>query len=422
MRLGPDIGLRNPETCPYRRRSFHEKSSGKEYACCTLLGEITGLADTELFRVSRGACEVCCKKRPPSREQINSVVASLLHALACKVRAAGGMEGCGRKRAEGLERWARENLDRVVVPVDGLRKFNDRKKPCFYLGDMTGEKPCDTCSGSVRLKTFDCHHEYHDETTMRDCQMCRDFDVHLEKGSVQNWATAITTAPREEPTLEISLRSLANAGWEDPLVFSEPGVLRPSNIPENRFVQRISTFGAWPNWFAAVVELYMMQPHADAYLICQDDVLFARELRGYLENSLWPAARLGVASLHTPSHRARVDFKGFHPDNEGWRAWGAQAYVFPNPSLRALMRHPAVINHRHRGPREGTRNIDSIIGYWSLISKLDYFVHQPSLTQHIGDSSTLWRDATTSGKRRASNFVGQETPVSAILDTITTDQ
>ena len=81
-----------------------------------------------------------------------------------------------------------------------------------------------------------------------------------------------------------------------------------------------------------------------------------------------------------------------------------------------MLRHPSVINHRHRGPADGMRNIDSVVGYWCAVSKLNYFIHQPSLTQHIGETSTLWaEDVTTAGKRPASNSIGEQIPVSEFI-------
>ena len=407
---------RTPETCSYRNGVFFE--SGREYAHCNLLKSLTGLEDPldrSLLRASRGACEACCKKRRPSEGEINSVVASLLHALSEKIRDRGGSPGCDVSKAKELEIWARNNL--VVLPaIPATKVIPNRTEPCFYLGDQTGEKDCPDCRGSVRLKTFRCLHASHEETTRRGCRACQDYDESLTSRKVASWAVGVTTAQRTPPTLLRSLQSLATAGWAAPYLFAEPDSVPAHLNGKIRVIERHTPYGAWPNWYTAAVELYMMHPKADAYLLCQDDVLYGKELRGYLEQRLWPSGRLGVVSLHTPSHRARPNWRGFHPDNEGWSAWGAQAYVFSNPSMRAMLRDPGVVNHRNRGPRDGLRNIDSVIGFWCTSSGLDYYIHQPSLTQHIGESSTLWPDATTAGKRRASNFVGVDSPVAKLLD------
>ena len=48
-------------------------------------------------------------------------------------------------------------------------------------------------------------------------------------------------------------------------------------------------------------------------------------------------------------------------------------------------------------------------------SQLDYYLHSPSLTQHIGEASTLWQKADTSGRRRAATFVGAENDIRKVM-------
>jgi hypothetical protein len=139
----------------------------------------------------------------------------------------------------------------------------------------------------------------------------------------------------------------------------------------------------------------------------QDDVLLTANLRDYLERTLWPRPTVGVVSLYTPSHYSAGKTFGYHEQPCGWNAWGALAYVFPNPAARALLADPLIIEHRRRGPADGLRNIDSVVGLWRQRRNLPYIVHVPSLAQHIGDTSTLWPQATTAGQRRADTFVAE---------------
>jgi hypothetical protein len=132
-------------------------------------------------------------------------------------------------------------------------------------------------------------------------------------------------------------------------------------------------------------------------------------LRDYLEYGLWPANRVGVVSVFCASHVGKGQPSGFCVANLGWDAWGAQAYIFPPASARAFLANPIGYEHRCVGPGQGLRNIDSIVGQWCLDQKLPYFVHVPSLAQHIGETSTLYPDGSLLGKRSASNFPGEET-------------
>ena len=219
-----------------------------------------------------------------------------------------------------------------------------------------------------------------------------------------SWAVGVTTAPRKSPTLKQSLQSLAQAGWENPRLFVEPEAVEDSFVRNYPASVRATTLGAFPNWYLGLSELYLRSPHADAFLMCQDDGLFAHRVRDYLEATLWPAAEVGVVSLYCPSHEHVEDFTGYQAVDRGPLAWGAVAYVFSNPGVRNFLSDQIVLNHRHHGPAEGRRNIDPVVGSWCQRSGLPYFIHVPSLTQHIGTTSTIKARNSLSRQRVAIDF------------------
>lgn len=222
--------------------------------------------------------------------------------------------------------------------------------------------------------------------------------------SIDSWAVGVTTAPRRLPTLERCVRSIAQAGWQSPRLFVDGDCDIPEAFGHLDVSHRASTLGAFPNWYLGLTELYLRHPRADAYLMCQDDVLLARGLKEYLEEKLWPAEEIGVLSLYCPSHEHRDDAAGFCVTDPGWEAWGALAYLFSNPGVRAFLSDANVLNHRHHGPAEGLRNIDSVVGGWCRRRGLPYFVHVPSLAQHIGETSTIWKRGFLGGRRSAIEF------------------
>ena len=219
-----------------------------------------------------------------------------------------------------------------------------------------------------------------------------------------SWVVGVTTAPRKVPTLNRCLQSLVQAGWRSHRLFIEPSLDDESFVDQHFCSLRSATLGVFPNWYLGLSELYMRSPHADAYLMCQDDALFAREVKPYLEATLWPTSRVGVVSLYCPTHEHIENFAGFHEIKRGSAAWGAVAYVFSNPGIRNLLSDQTVLNHRHHGPSAGLRNIDPVVGSWCQRSKLPYFVHVPSLVQHIGETSTIKEAGSLSGNRVAIDF------------------
>jgi hypothetical protein len=233
--------------------------------------------------------------------------------------------------------------------------------------------------------------------------------------STWNWSVGVTTAGRKQPTLDRTLTGLAQAGWERPRLFADADACvheRWARLPSSR---RDEQLGAFANWYLALAEMVMRNPHADGYLLCQDDVIFCRGLRAYLERSLWPAERIGVVSLFCPTHFGRGKPKGFHVEDRGWDAAGAQAYLFSYASAEALLASPLVLRHRHSGPAGGSRNIDSIVGLWCRETRLPYFVHVPSLVEHVGATSTIYRAAGLWGNRAAADFVGETYDVSTSM-------
>jgi hypothetical protein len=146
-------------------------------------------------------------------------------------------------------------------------------------------------------------------------------------------------------------------------------------------------------------------------------VVFCRGVRAYLEQVLWPAERIGVVSLFCPSNYARGKPAGFHAEDRGWDTWGAQAYLFPYLSAELVLTSPIFVQHRRSGPSSGSRNIDSVAGHWCRESRLPYFVHAPSLVQHVGVTSTLYPTAGIWGNRATVDFVGEQCDMSSSLAT-----
>jgi hypothetical protein len=217
----------------------------------------------------------------------------------------------------------------------------------------------------------------------------------------------MTTAPREKPTLTTSLNSLTEAGWSDVRLFAEPESVVPREFCDLPINWRAGKLGAFANWHLAFTELFLRAPDADAYLLCQDDVIFAKGLRDFLEVRLWPNPTVGVVSVYAAGRRSQREPAGFALAAAGWDTRGALALIFPNASLKAFLGHPLVMRHPRRARGEGTCHIDALVGEWCRRTGLGFYEHAPSLAQHIGDTSTLVPGLANHGHRRAEVFTSQ---------------
>ncbi|WP_339733796.1 hypothetical protein [uncultured Gimesia sp.] len=202
-----------------------------------------------------------------------------------------------------------------------------------------------------------------------------------------------------------TIASIKKAGWDRLQIFAEPDVEIPEYFDDLIIGQRNERLGAFPNWYLSLTEMVLREPKAEAYLICQDDVLFTENIREYLEYRLWPASEIGVVSIYCPSHYQQQTTPGFIREDRGWKSWGALAYIFSNPSARSLLSDSVVLNHRGFGPAEGMHHIDAVVGLWCERQQLPYFVHSPSLAQHIGETSTIYPKASVVGHRKANHIL-----------------
>jgi hypothetical protein len=414
--------LRRPvEGCVHRR----PLGVASELATCALLSEITSLSEEFPPAVKLDACRACCEYFVPSPLQLNPVVASLVYDLTARVIEGGGAPGCDADRARAVQRWAEVNLEivcandrRTVIPA----RVTER---CCYLGGPVDSTADGNPAADREAAELHCAHPAHVRTTLEACRLCRDWSdapglmrVPLEKilpfpnrredPVVKTWAVGVTTAPRIQPTLEWCLDSLARAGWDAPRLFVDSPTEIPSRVSHLAVTLREPRVGAWPNYYLALAELLMRDPDADAYLIVQDDTLFydRHSLREYLEQALWPGPNVGAVSLYC-SMAYTQDDAGWHCHAGLWEL-GAMAVIFPRESARRFLADELVIGHRWQPGREGLVNIDVVIGEWAARNGLSVYYPSPSLTQHIGETSTLWPDAMAAGLRCASEFAGED--------------
>ena len=222
---------------------------------------------------------------------------------------------------------------------------------------------------------------------------------------VENWAIGITVSPRPNKT-EYHTRtidSVIKAGWNAPHLFAEPEI----NIEDRHLslprTDRKKVYGCWKNWFEGLKELVETYPDADCYGMIQDDVVFCRGVRIFLEKALWPNTDVGLVSVFTPSHYSETK-PGFYRRNYSGKLWMAQTFFFPPGRAKSCISHKVCTGHK------GDRNIDNIVGRWLNRIKCPPYYFSPSLAQHIGETSTLWDNSLNQaeGRKSAKDFVGED--------------
>jgi hypothetical protein len=227
------------------------------------------------------------------------------------------------------------------------------------------------------------------------------------------WAVGLTTVPsRVERTLRRSIDSLWEAGWKDPRVFLDgTSPFLPPWLTTKPMTVRSPGMNGFANWVMGLEELVFRFPDYDRYLMVQDDVLYCKGLREYLEQTPWiPGTYLNL--ILYPDN----DIGKPHPGYVGWypcnrNGQGAQALVFDVAAVETLLTHPVFYRRRldrnldNRGREMRTRNIDG--GVSKAFEKMGYreYVHSPSLVDHIVEEPSVIGNLT---QPKISAFPGED--------------
>lgn len=371
--------------------------------------------------------------------------------MPCKCTEAGNCETLGGvkmtqhrlelcRRSEGYRRlfWKRFKGEIEPCPLSYALPYSLPVIPspplidCVSLGDVAGFRwgtvgP----AGAVHI----CRHARHGETLLESCKSCPDrvarpvgdpmgisadpsaevqkmaywLPPYAQGPPVRRWAIGITTAPRDQSTIAESLASMRAAGFPDPTIFAEPG----SPIPAEHsgpVVVRSERAGAWGNFHLACVELLQRNRDADAFLLCQDDIVWTAGDRfetmfSFLSRALWPHIDASVVSLYCALPYAQ-NKPGWYKFERRW-VWGACCFVFRREALQDFLATKAASWATSGYGHElgvNQKYIDMAIGRWSLERKRPIWYPSPSIVQHIG-YSTIGMGPPT-GDRKARDVLG----------------
>jgi hypothetical protein len=392
------IRQREPVECPHRCESNLEVS-------CSLIADLVDLPATSC-EVAEDACNVCCQFPVPATDTLNPVIGSLVSGLTERLLESGHPR-LDPQQLLDIQSRARGNL-RGSAQDDPAGHFETRDlTPCCHLGEPRGDIE------------YDCRHPDHDVTTTDQCRWCRGWSetpdqpplrdlvevipppAERHASQLRNWAVGVTTAPRDQSTLGLSVDSLIRAGWTNPVIFADGKVDVPRRFDHLRTTRRVNQLGAWPNFLLGLQELLFAEPDADAYLMVQDDAVFCDgvDVREYLEDHvLWPGASPSIVSLYCPAPYTKEP-DTWHTLDEAW-VWGALAFVFPAEIAKRMILDKAVHEHRWQKERNGKALIDVMIGEWAARNESPIHYPVPSLVQHIGHVSTVFAGNHVLGPRR----------------------
>jgi hypothetical protein len=215
----------------------------------------------------------------------------------------------------------------------------------------------------------------------------------LVVGETMNILPVVLTSPRPQSTLLRTLGSLKRAGW--PLVRVFDGTPAQGNT---------CPIGCTVGNVALMESVISEGLCCDALLIVEDDVVFCRGVREYLESMTWPSdpEKIVLCSPYCneaySGHDKPYGANGrWHREIRGLYLAGSQAWMYP---LRILPRVIEAIKTSEFG-------VDRAVGAFAG-NNLEVWYHTPSLAQHIGvggNSAVGYVDCGTI--YHSSTFVGE---------------
>ncbi len=238
------------------------------------------------------------------------------------------------------------------------------------------------------------------------------------------WAVGVTTAPRAQTALLTSLRSLFGAGFRDVRVFAEPGAVLPKGVAG--ITVNEANRGVFQNWRFALQTLRDEKPDAEFFAVMQDDVLYSKNLREFMERDLWFADDVGFISPYRSGgktiknrHFRRRRVKQWKSSemylaerqnyrdvcNMGDGLWGALTYIFPKKSVDLVL--------ADSGLKDRQRTIDLAIHPVLARHKRRAVYYNPSLAEHIKGPSSIGHG---SGLSSGGSFKGEEFDCLSLLE------
>jgi hypothetical protein len=252
------------------------------------------------------------------------------------------------------------------------------------------------------------------------------------------WVCGVTTVQRRRrDLLPRTLTCLCAAGFPPPRLFLDGADHAAAMSYESEFrlpvTSHFPALRTYGNWLMALAELYLREPVADRYAVFQDDVLVLPDLRHYLDRTpylprtywnlyTFPENQALCPMLPTQGPNSTVlgyEHVGFYPSNQ--RGKGAIGLVFDHRTVLTLLtsQEPKRIApssqevtgaantyliERPLDAHRGYRAVDGAVVEALKKAGWTEMVHNPSLTQHIGDVSVMGSPK----QPRAKSFPGED--------------
>lgn len=287
-------------------------------------------------------------------------------------------------------------------------------------------KPCGHDSPEPRCRICELYHnnpiyrKMWGETRadpVSNCDGCSGKEVPV-------WAVGITTVPsRMDSLLPQTVDSVRDAGFCCPWLFVD-GPCDPTAYGKFRIAGvtfRTKAIRVHGNWILGLYELYIRNPIAKRYLLCQDDIQMCKGVRQYLDAVPWPPNAYLNLFTYPGNQEMCKTAPGWYESNQ--RGKGALALAFTRRAVLMLLHADHMLMRPMPPEKCGAcaEPINMLTGRCTACDKIDgeakafaeggwhrgmkavdggivtsfmqagwkEYVHNPSLVQHTGTVSSF---------------------------------
>lgn len=192
----------------------------------------------------------------------------------------------------------------------------------------------------------------------------------------------IITTPRD--TINKSIESLRQSYTQVINIYAEPGEYNIKDKGVNLKINK-KQLGCFGNYHNALSDL--IKTDKEHVLVLSDDFIYTK---GIFKKVPFHG-NYGYYALFTPKGMThppcRLNKRGWNKINMGWKTSFGGLYLMKTEVAKQILSHPFYLNHLNNYERN--QQIDHCIPEVCYQLKLDQWYSNPSLSNHIGFTSTI---------------------------------
>ena len=202
---------------------------------------------------------------------------------------------------------------------------------------------------------------------------------------MQNLSIGMVTAPRDGVHINDAIKSLRDAGFENKIfIYAEPGSVKPED--ENiEWIEHEDKQWCFKNHDFAFRHLLLQD--TEYIWLTQDDRIHHTEIRKVIDDIMKSQMKFWYYNTSTRKGKEHLLTRNWwNKINEWWKS-RAVSYIMRKEVVAQMLAHP--FYHNHLVTYKPNQQVDSCVSETMLLLGYNTYLHNPTLSYHIGNYSTI---------------------------------